>query len=252
MNQPRRVLGYACASIDGVRVESPALQRAAIEDRVHRLGRPLDGVFVDSAVGEDLPLRDREAGGKLCHVLRRGDAVIASRADRLGRSLAEFGRVLQLWMNLGVTVHFCDLGGASLDPADPECRALVGVIEAFGERQRRMVGLRAQKALAARRANGQRYTRIPPWGYTWERRGRKMIMVEAPGEQLIMRVAAQMRSQGYSFEQIRSYLAYEWKVRNRAGREFGYREVRKMATRGAELLSASNQDTVQPACLNVS
>jgi len=252
MTQVCRTFGYACASIAAVRVESTALQRAAIEHRSQRLGQLLDGVFVDTAAGEDQPLHEREAGGKLCQVLRRGDAVIASRADRLGRSIAALDRVLQLWMNLGVTVHFCDLGGVCLDPANPGCRAMVRVIQSFAERQRRMVAVRCQKALAKRRANGERYCRVPPWGYTWKRRGRKMVIVEVPSEQQIMMVAAQMRCQGYSIEQVRTFFAFEWKVRNRAGREFGYREVRKMATRGAELLRALEQATVQSAFLDVS
>jgi hypothetical protein len=70
-----------------------------------------------------------------------------------------------------------------------------------------------------------------------------MLMVDDPREQQIMRVTAPLRSQGYSLEQIRCYLAYEWKVRNRAGREVGYREVCKMATMGAELLHTAHRSS---------
>jgi len=48
-----------------------------------------------------------------------------------------------------------------------------------------------------------------------------------------------MKLEGYSWHQIRRYFAYEWKVRNRVGNQFGYSEIRNMTFRGAELLEAN-------------
>jgi DNA invertase Pin-like site-specific DNA recombinase len=235
MIQGRRVWAYACASIDSVRVERTAAQVETIEDFARRLGRRIDGVFIDPAPSEDKPLYERQAGRELCQVLRRGDSVIASRADRVGASVAALDRILQLWMNLGVTVHFCDLGGVSLDPVNPSCRAMVNLIHNFAERQRRMLSVRAHSALAMKKAAGQRYTRIAPYGFAWKRRGKKTIMVPAPREQRICAKAAEMSDLGYSIDQIRQYFAYQAKVRNRNGNEFGLREIRAMIVRAAQL-----------------
>ena len=43
----------------------------------------------------------------------------------------------------------------------------------------------------------------------------------------------------HTVDSIRQHLAYELKVRNRAGREYGCTEIRKMASRGAELLATA-------------
>jgi hypothetical protein len=55
--------------------------------------------------------------------------------------------------------------------------------------------------------------------------------VPNPYEQAILARVGELRLMGYSIDQIRQYLNYTWKVRNRRGREFGYEEVRRMCLR---------------------
>lgn len=101
-----------------------------------------------------------------------------------------------------------------------------------------MQSKRTREALAARKSQGRRFTRIAPFGYRWHRRGKGTVMVAVDAEQRIMRHVAEMRTSGYSIDEIRQYMAYEWQVRNRAGNSFGAKEIRKMAERGAQLLRA--------------
>ena len=56
-----------------------------------------------------------------------------------------------------------------------------------------------------------------------------------------------MRLQGYSWHQIRRYFAYEWRVRNRVGNQFGNTEIRAMTFRGLELLRAAESPEADPA-----
>ena len=56
-----------------------------------------------------------------------------------------------------------------------------------------------------------------------------------------------MKLEGYSWHQIRRYFAYEWKVRNRVGNQFGYSEIRKLTFRGLELLRAAGSPEADPA-----
>jgi hypothetical protein len=55
-----------------------------------------------------------------------------------------------------------------------------------------------------------------------------------------------MRLEGHSWHQIRRYFAYECKVRNREGNEFGDTEIRNMTFRGAELLRAAGSLEADP------
>ncbi len=72
-------------------------------------------------------------------------------------------------------------------------------------------------------------------------------MVPEPDEQRICVKAAEMKIEGYSFHQIRRYLAYTWKVRNRKGNQFGYEEVRKITFQGLKLLRAARSLEADPA-----
>jgi hypothetical protein len=58
-------------------------------------------------------------------------------------------------------------------------------------------------------------------------------------EQRICIKAAELRLAGYSWHQVRRYLAYTWRVWNREGNQFGYAEVRELTFRGLELLRAA-------------
>lgn len=238
----RRVLAYACASTDS-RVESPELQESTIARRVQQLHRTVDGVWVDAARDEDKALRDRQAGGHLAATWRRGDCVVVARVDRLARSFAEFARLLDDLGRVGVTLCFAD-SGRTINPASADCTALVDIFAKLAASERRSRQARAKSSIAGLRAKGQRFTGIAPYGFQWQRRGRRTVMVSVPHEQRIAMRVAELQAQGYSLDQIRQYLAFEWRVRNRRGNEFGLTEVRKMRITGAELLRAASQQPV--------
>jgi DNA invertase Pin-like site-specific DNA recombinase len=167
--------------------------------------------------------------------VRKGDNVVLARIDALSRSLAGFGRALDLLGNMGVTVHLCEIPGCVLDPTSASRRLLVEVLKRYVERERRMTSLLNREVAARLGAEGRRRSRFAPYGFKWERRGRKTYMAPVADEQLILRTVTGLRAQGYSLDQIRQYLNYEWRVRNRRGNDFGYTSVRNMAIRGAEL-----------------
>jgi DNA invertase Pin-like site-specific DNA recombinase len=232
-----RVLGYCCASTDPG-IEPPEIQKGVITSHVQQLRRTVDGVYVDRAADEDRPLRERQAGRHLAADLRRGDHLVVARFDRICRSYLEFARLLDDWTRLGVVLHLAD-PGCVLDPSNPSCQAMVKLFTQFANCERRLRGLRTRKGIAALRASGQRYSRIAPWGFQWKRRNKKQVMVPAPREQRIAMRAAELRAQGYSFDQIRQYLNYTWRVRNRKGNQFGGEDVRRIVFTGAELLRAA-------------
>ena len=111
----------------------------------------------------------------------------------------------------------------------------------------RRVATRCKAVSRSLRAEGRRNTRFAPYGFKWERRGQFWFLAPEPNEQRLCIQAAQMRLKGYSWHQIRRYFAYEWKVRNRRGNQFGYTEIRELTFRGLELLREAGSLEVDPA-----
>jgi DNA invertase Pin-like site-specific DNA recombinase len=231
---PSRTFGYV-ALIDP-RVESPEVQRENIERYCQQIGRRVDGLYVDTAASGKLRLFEREAGRQLLHRLRRNDHVVFARLDCLDRSFKGFGTTLKVLGNLGVVVHLCDVPGV-LDPRDPYIRVLIKMLVSFTEYERRMIGLQTGQALNSLKAEGRRYSRFAPYGFEFQRRGKKTVMVPKPREQEIRARVVALSADGYSTEQIREYLAFEWKVRNRNGNTFGRTEVANMVARGTQWLN---------------
>jgi hypothetical protein len=67
-------------------------------------------------------------------------------------------------------------------------------------------------------------------------------------ERAILARVGELRLMGYSIDQIRKYINYTWKVRNRRGHEFGYEQVRRMCLRFNDLIEATEPAAVaEPA-----
>jgi hypothetical protein len=64
-------------------------------------------------------------------------------------------------------------------------------------------------------------------------------MVPVEYEQSIMRKAAELHDHGYSIDQIRQYLVYECRAKNREGRDLGYDLVHRMVQQGKLLRAES-------------
>ena len=116
-----RLYGYIRASTDK-QIASPETQRQIIEDYAKRLGRTVDRYFIDPATSGKKSLFDREAGKELPLTLKKGDAVIVARLDRLSRSFIGFARILEFWLKHKITMHLCDMPGGVFDPVQPHER----------------------------------------------------------------------------------------------------------------------------------
>jgi DNA invertase Pin-like site-specific DNA recombinase len=237
-----RVYGYIRAS-ELPEIESPQVQHQMIAGYCRRVGREVDGFYADVSGSGKLSFHRREAGGRLFLDLRRGDHVVLARLDRLADSFLEAAFTLDDWARRGIVTHVLDIPGCCLDPGNPETRTLIELTVAFARYWREMIGTSVKESFVRMKRVGRRCSRFAPYGYRWERRGKKTFAVPDPTEQVILRRVVELREQGYSLDQIRQYLNYEWKVRNREGNEFGSTEVRNMAIRGAEMLATAAADT---------
>jgi DNA invertase Pin-like site-specific DNA recombinase len=241
-----RTYGYVRASI--LRdVETPEAQVVIIATYCHRIGRRLGDVFSDDARSGPLALPKREGGKKLLLSLHKGDHLVAARADLMFGSLPELGRALAAWAKMGVVVHLCDLPVGPLEPEDRACRSVLDLLAMFGETRSRVAAARCREVFDSLKAQGRRNTRFAPYGFRWEKRGQYWFLAPESNEQVLCIRAAKMRLEGYSWHQIRRYFAYEWKVRNRVGNQFGYTEIRELTFRGFELLEAARALDADPA-----
>ena len=78
------------------------------------------------------------------------------------------------------------------------------------------------------KAEGRRNTRFAPFGFKWREAGPAHVPGPGAGRAGALHQGGGAAARGYSWHQIRRYFAYEWKVRNRVGNQFGYTEIREL------------------------
>lgn len=130
-----------------------AAQREAVERECGRRGWELAALHSEVASGGRADNRPVLAGALAS--LRRGDALVVSRLDRLTRSLPDFADLLRTAERRGWNLVALDMG---LDLSTPTGRAMAGMAAVFAQWEREMIGLRIAEALAAKRASGW----VPP------------------------------------------------------------------------------------------
>lgn len=89
-------------------------------------------------------------------VLRRGDALVVWKLDRLGRSLQDLLTILSTLERRGI--GFCSLSD-SIDTATPAGKFIYQVTGAFAEFERMMISERTKAGMQAARRKGQRLGR---------------------------------------------------------------------------------------------
>lgn len=153
-----QVLGYVRVS-SLAQVESGAgldAQRAAIEDECERRGWTLVGLVEDSGFSARNLKRpgiqqalERLDGGE-------ADALMASKLDRLSRSMLDFTALMDRASRRGWALVALD---CAVDTTTPAGEAMANVLATFAQFERRLIGQRTREALAAKRAAGVRLGR---------------------------------------------------------------------------------------------
>jgi DNA invertase Pin-like site-specific DNA recombinase len=236
-----RVYGYIRASTDK-QVASPETQKQIITEYASHLGKKIDDFYVDPASSGKKRLHARLAGFRLMMDLQPGDTVIVARLDRLSRSLIDFAEILDAWTKKKVCLHLCDFPGGGFDPDNPMSEMMIGILIVFANYERRLISQRTREGLQARKLRGEKYTRWPPYGWRWEKRYDSQrecyhtFKVPDPYEVGIMKKCVELEAAGYSIDQIRQYLNYEWKVRTRTGGEWGLSGVQSLIQKGLRLM----------------
>lgn len=137
------VFGYARVSM------APAKSRKHqhVDNQVQRLlaeGIQPENIYVDD--GASGKLRSRPAWDKLITVLRKDDVLVATKLDRLGRSLVNLVDVVNLLGERGVQIRMLD---QSIDTTDAMGRFFFAIMAALAELEAELTRERTREGLAA-------------------------------------------------------------------------------------------------------
>ena len=180
--------------VDGVSLEA---QEAAVRAYCTLRGLDLVDILVDPGVSAGTPLADRPVGGELVAALERGDgqAVVATKLDRLFRDAVDCLEMTRRWDGQGASLHLIDLGGQAIDTSSAIGRFFLTVMAGAAEMERTLIRERIQGALDHKRAKGERIGHIP-FGCTVAADG-VLLEVEDVEVLTVERMRA-LRSDGFS------------------------------------------------------
>lgn len=151
-----RALGYIRVSTEG-QVDSGAgmdAQRVAITAEAQRQGWTLE---VHTDAGLSGATLNRPALAAALDALDRGEAdiLLASKLDRVSRSVRDFAELMHRAQRHGWRVVLLDMGDTS--SASGEMTA--NILASAAQYERRLIGIRTREGLAAKRAQGVRLGR---------------------------------------------------------------------------------------------
>lgn len=229
-----KAFGYSRVSTEeqareGVSLES---QEAAVRAYAAMRGFQLVEVFVDRGVSAGVPLTKRKAGKALTDALRlkRAQAVISWRLDRVFRDCVDCLNTTKQWDKSGVAFHLIDLGGQAVDTSSSMGRFMLTVLAAAAELDRNKIRENTSAALRHKAKKGEFTGGDAPFGFTIG--GDGIHLVKEPVEQAIIARARALHSRGYGARVIARTLLEEG-FTPRQGREFFPAQVDRMLKRKA-------------------
>ena len=140
-----RVFGYVRVSSDAQAEEgqSLAVQMRQLERWAMQRGVTLDGVHVEAGISAGIPFNERPEGGRLWAELRKGDALVAAKLDRMFRSAGDCLAVIETFKARGVSLFLLDLNGGADDVSgNGIARLFLTIVSAFAEFERDRLGER--------------------------------------------------------------------------------------------------------------
>jgi putative DNA-invertase from lambdoid prophage Rac len=192
-----KVYGYGRVSTTEQGTSIAAVQPAQIEGYAAALGPRLSRLYTDEGVSGAVPLAERPAGAALLSVLQKGDAVIATKLDRMFRSAHDAISTLEALKKRGVSLHLIDLGGDVT--GNGIARLLFTILSGVAEMERERIGERIRDAKAAQRRAGRHLGGRRPFGFDIDDDGQ---LTPNAAEQATVRDILALRQEGKSLRAI--------------------------------------------------
>jgi putative DNA-invertase from lambdoid prophage Rac len=193
------IYGYARVSTveqaeDGHSLET---QRRMIEGQAQILGQTIDRIFTDRAVSGGRPLEKRPQGQTMLETLQRGDAVIATKLDRMFRSASDAIQMLEQFKERGVSLFLLDLGGDVT--GNGVSQMVFTIMSAVAQFERERIAERIAEVKETQRRRGRYLGGITPFGWRITNDG---DLVEDPDQQNAIDRMAKLRNHGQSLRAI--------------------------------------------------
>jgi DNA invertase Pin-like site-specific DNA recombinase len=213
--------------------EQAAEGRTSLDDQRNRVtgaamtnGWAVDHIYADEGVSGSTPLAERPEGGRMFRALKAGDVVIAAKMDRLFRSAQDALNTVDKFKKAGVKLILVDMG---TDPVTENgvSKMLFTVLAAMAEFEKGRILERMADGRKGKKAKGGHTGGQAPYGFRVEGLGRDAVLVEKPGEQVVLSRAKALYASGSSLRGVVQALAREGFV-SRSGTPFQATQIMRM------------------------
>lgn len=212
MGSNQRAIGYIRRSArSDARTVSLEQQKQAI--RGYCVANGFDLVAEVAHDGVSGSKRSRFADVKEAVAVHGASIVVTYHHDRFARDLAGGLDTLAGYARKGVVLHVVGSGPVEVETSDGFLKTSMHLL--LAEHHRRVVGEKTRDALALRRSQGRRYSRVAPYGF----RDEGGLLVEVAEEQATIARALDLRAGGLSLRRVAAALAEEGRFA-RNGRPF--------------------------------
>jgi DNA invertase Pin-like site-specific DNA recombinase len=201
---------------------SPAAQRQSIAAWAAKTGATVASEHQDLGISGAAQLDKRPGLVAALSALQKGDVLVVSKRDRLGRDALLLAMVESAVARKGARI--VSVAGEGTDGDDPAQVLMRRMIDAFAEYERLIIKSRTKAALSVKKSRGER-TGTVPYGWVLGQDGVRLEPVAQ--EQAVIARARELRADGMSLRWIALALALEGKL-SRAGVAFQATQVARM------------------------
>lgn len=216
-----QAIGYVRVSTEGQATDgvSLAAQRARIKSWADGRGMRLLAIHADEGISGKRADNRPGLQAALDAACKCKGVLVAYDLTRLARSTRDAISIAERLRKCGA--QLC-LTTGDVDTTTSGGEFVYVIFAALGQLERKQVGERTRFALGHKRANGQRYTRIPPYGYRWN--GERLAPVKKELETL--RLMRSLRAENeWSFVRIAVELDRRG-IKPRSGKRWNWSSVR--------------------------
>jgi putative DNA-invertase from lambdoid prophage Rac len=198
-----QIYGYLRVS-SIIQVEGDSLDTQAKQITAYAASKnwnvPTENIYIEAGVSGSIDFNERREGKRLISALKSGDTIIFTKLDRAFRNVRNAFNTLHELKQIGVNVHFLDLGG---EVTGNGIGAIVfAVMSAFASFERERIATRIREVKQVQKAQGKFVGGRRAFGYQIVD-GRKQ---EREDEQRIISEMKLLRSAGNSYRSIASWL----------------------------------------------
>lgn len=175
-------------------------QQAACQRYADSQGQVLTSIYQDKGISGAKGLEYRPGLLDAIAALDKGDTLIVSKRDRIGRDPLVVAMIEAAVKRKGATI--VSAAGEGTEADEPSNILMRRMVDAFAEYERLVIGARTKAALQSRKAQGRRTGSIP-YGYQTTEDG---YLEPHPGEQKVITEIQRLQNAGLSLRAIATEL----------------------------------------------